>query len=184
MFIVGTLCMPDKPAWYGQLDAAIENLRALPYPWVDRSIVEQLLRVGRRRAQQILAPCVTHTVGSNGLADRERLIAHLEQLARGDAVEYEKRRRQKLASEISRLRLQWMDQPRVLVEAPARIASQTFAGLDGVAVCPGRIVVEFATPQDALERLLALAMAIGNDPDAFDRLASDSAGARVVDPLP
>ncbi len=164
--------MPDKPVWYGQLDTAIQSLRALPYPWIDRSMIEQLLGVGRRRAQQILAPCVTHTVGSNGLADRDRLIAHLEQLARGEAAGYERQRRQKVAGEIARLREAFLHQPRVLVEAPTRIVSQTFAGLQGVTISPGQIIVEFCSPQDALEKLLALAMAIGNDPDAFEHLAS------------
>jgi len=157
--------------WYGRLDAAITSLKALPYPWVDRTIVEQLLGVGRRRAQQILAPCVTHTVGSNGLADRERLIAHLEQLARGDVADYERRRRQKLATELTRLRQAWIDQPRVLVEARSNIVSQTFGGLSGVTVSPGRILVEFVSPEEALEKLLALAMAIGNDSEGFERLA-------------
>jgi hypothetical protein len=164
--------MPDKPMWYGRLDAVISNLKMLPYPWVDRAMLEQLLGVGRRRAQQILAPCVTHTVGANGLADREQLIAHLEHLAAGDAADYERRRRQKLAGEIARLRQAWIDHPRVLVDAPSRIVSQTFAGLLGVTVSPGRIVVDFATPNEALEKLLALAMAIGNDSEAFERLAS------------
>jgi hypothetical protein len=164
--------MPDKPMWYGQLDGVIASLRALPYPWVDRSTVEQLLGVRRRRAQQILAPCVTHTVGANGLADRDRLIAHLEQLARGDAADYERRRRRKVAGEIARLRQACLDQPPVLVEAPTAIVNQTFAGLRGVTISPGQIVVEFDGPQDALEKLLALAMAIGNDSGAFERLAT------------
>src|SRR5687767_8265907 len=99
--------MPDKPMWYGRLTAAIAELKALPYPWVDRATLERLLGVGRRRAQQILAPCVTHSVGANGLADRGLLIAHLEQLASGDAAVYERQRREKLAREIARLRRNW-----------------------------------------------------------------------------
>jgi hypothetical protein len=40
----------------------------------------------------------------------------------------------------------------------------------GIQLSPGRITVEFQRPQEALERLLALAMAIGNDLDQFERL--------------
>lgn len=70
---------------------AVENdLEALPRPFVDRSAVEFLLSVGRRRAQQILAPCITDHVGSNGLASREVVIAHLRRLAGGDAGFYER----------------------------------------------------------------------------------------------
>jgi hypothetical protein len=73
--------MPDKPTWIGRLDEIAEKLRALPDPWIDRACVEDVLGVGRRRAQQLLAPCVSRQVGSNGLADREALIAHLARLA-------------------------------------------------------------------------------------------------------
>jgi hypothetical protein len=163
--------MPDKPMWYGRLTAAIAELKALPYPWVDRATLERLLGVGRRRAQQILAPCVTHSVGANGLADRGLLIAHLEQLASGEAAVYERQRREKLAREIARLRRNWIERPRVMVEAPTRIMNQSFAGLCGITISPGRIVVDFSTPQDALEKLLALAMAIGNESEAFEQLA-------------
>jgi hypothetical protein len=40
-----------------------------------------------------------------------------------------------------------------------------------VAVGPGRITVEFGEPREALEKLLALAMAIGNDFEGFERRA-------------
>ncbi|HTF67385.1 MAG TPA: hypothetical protein VK638_32370, partial [Edaphobacter sp.] len=81
--------MPDKPLWLGHLDQILTELSALPQPWIDRSTVERVLRVGRRRAQQILAPCVSLQIGANGLADRERFIAHLRQLAAGDSAAYE-----------------------------------------------------------------------------------------------
>jgi hypothetical protein len=166
--------MPDKPTWYGRLDAAIAELKGFPHPWVDRATVERLLGVGRRRAQQILQPCITHRIGSNGLANRGHLIARLEQLASGDSAQWEKHRRKRLADEIERLRSEWLNQPKVLIEAPARVTQQRFAGLEGITVMPGIIHVEFDTPQDALEKLLALAMAIGNDFHTFDRLASGS----------
>jgi hypothetical protein len=163
--------LPDKPTWYGRLDAAIAELKALPYPWVDRATLEHLLGVGRRRAQQILQPCVTHTVGANGLADREGVIQRLQELAAGEAATYEQRRRQKVAREIGRLRQAWLDQPRVLVEAPTSVINQSFADLAGVTIAPGRIVVDFDTPHAALEKLLALAMAIGNNFEEFERKA-------------
>jgi hypothetical protein len=166
--------MPDKPMWYGRLGTAIEQLEALPYPWVDRATVEQVLGVGRRRAQQIIAPCVTHTVGANGLADRARLIAHLQCLAASEAAVYEQRRRQKVAREIAHLREAWLQQPRVMVEAPTQVLNQTLGGLVGVTVSPGYIEVKFDTPQAALEKLLALAMAIGNDFAAFERMARNT----------
>jgi hypothetical protein len=63
-----------------------------------------------------------------------------------------------------------LERPQLLVEAPTRIVFQEFDNLPaGIGLEPGRITVTFDRPQEALERLLALAMAIGNDFDRFER---------------
>ena len=163
--------MPDKPTWCGHLEEIVRDLRSLPYPWVDRSTLERVLGVRRRRAQQILQPCVRQQAGSNGVADREELIAHLERLASGESVYYERRRRQQVATVLSKLDRAWREQPRALVEAPVTIVNQEFRDLPaGVSLRPGEITVRFATAVEALEKLLALAMAAGNDLDGFERI--------------
>ena len=166
--------MPDKPMWLGHLEEILNQLAALPHPWVDRATIEHLLGVGRRRAQQILAPCVSFQIGSNGLADRDQLIAHLRQLASGETASYERRRRQRLAQTLDGLRTAW--QNRVPVQAPAVIVNQAFADLPaGIDFAPGCITVKFETTHQALEKLLALAMAIGNDFERFDQAVGESA---------
>lgn len=162
--------MPDKPIWYNHLDEAIQQLSSLPYPWVDRATLESVLKIGRRRAQQILKPLVRQTIGKNGLAPREDVIEHLRRLSSGDAVYFEKRRRERLHSILDRLHREAQEQPRVLVEAPASIVGQRLEALPpGVLLEPGRIVLDgFQTPDEAKQKLLALIMAIGNDPDGFD----------------
>jgi len=165
--------MPDKPTWCGHLEEIVMQLHALPDRWVDRTIVEEVLKVGRRRAQQILAPCVSRQVGVNGMADREAVIAHLQRLAMGEAAHYERRRRQRLGEQLEKLRRARLEQPQVLVEAPVAILNQDWDGLPaGVAVTRGKITVQFESSVEALEKLLALAMAIGNDQDRFERLAT------------
>ena len=160
--------MPDKPLWLGHLDQILAELSSLPQPWIDRATVERLLGVGRRRAQQILAPCVSFQIGANGLADRELFISHLRQLAAGDSAAYERQRRQRLARTLESLHE--AARHRVPVEAPTAIVNQVLADLPaGIALAPGQITVQFATPQEALEKLLALAMAIGNDFATFER---------------
>ena len=163
--------MPAKPAWYRKLSYIIEELRKHPLPYVDRATVEFLLGVSRRRAQQIMAPCVLERrTGVNGLVDRETLIIRLERIAEGDEGAYEIERRRKVANLIENLRQQWMTQPQLLVEAPTAVVNQEFENLPaGVRLEPGRITVEFAEPQQGLEKLLALAMAISNDFDVFER---------------
>lgn len=173
--------MPDKPTWYGRLEEVIAELASLEWPWVDRETLQALLQVGPRRAQQILHPCVTRQVGANGVADRDALIAHLKRLAAGDGAHYERRRRQKLAQVLDQLRQAALAQPKVLVEAPTAVLNQQLANLpDGVTVSPGAISITFSTPNEALQRLLALAMAIGNDFSEFERIAAPEPARAVV----
>jgi hypothetical protein len=163
--------MPDKPTWCGHLEETVSGLRALPHSWVDRATLERLLRIRRRRAQQILQPCVRQQVGSNGVADREELIAHLQRLASGESVYYERRRREQFVASLTTLRQQWTEQIKMPVEAPAAIVNQTLADLPpGVTLAPGQITVQFSTAVEALEKLLAIAMAAGNDLDRFASL--------------
>ena len=164
--------MPDKPIWYGRLDQIISELGKLPWPWVDRETLQTLLRVGPRRAQQILRPFVIRQVGANGVADREELIAHLKRLAAGELAHYEQRRRQRLADILGEMRQAVIAQPKVMVEAPTSMINQEFAHLpEGVLVAPGTISISFSSPREALQRLLALAIAIGNDFNEFERMA-------------
>ena len=162
--------MPAKPIWYSKINDIIRELQALPRPVVDRATVEFLLGVGRRRAQQILAPCVTERIGANGLADRDALIEHLRRLADGDECRYEQQRRRKVAEILSQLQKDRVERPQLLVEAPLQVITQVFDNLPpGVQMEPGRICVTFDQPHEALEKLLALAMAISNDFDRFER---------------
>lgn len=116
-----------------------------------------------------MAPCITEQIGSNCLADRDLLITHLDRMARGEAVHYEVRRRQKVAALIDSLRQDRLRNPQLLVEAPVAIVTKKLAALpDGITIGPGRIMISFEEPQQALEKLLALAMAIGNDFEGFE----------------
>ena len=168
--------MPAKPAWYSHLDVIIGGLLSLPRPFVDRATVEVLLGVGRRRAQQIMAPCITSRIGASGLVDRDTLIDHLRRLARSEDAFYERTRRRKVAEVLDGLRKDRLERPQVLVEAPVRVMNQEMDKLPGgVQVEAGRITIEFEEPQQALQKLLALAMAIGNDYSMFERLAGQVA---------
>ena len=162
--------MPDKPFWYYRLDDIIRQLEQLPHPFIDRATLEFVLGVGRRRAQQILQPLVRQTLGKNGLAAKEDMIAHLRHLAAGDSASFEKRRRERLHSILDELHRRTREQPRVLVEAPTAVVNQELEALpSGVHLSPGRIQIDgFRTSDEAKQKLLALILAIGNDPDGFD----------------
>ena len=162
--------MPAKPSWYNKIDGVIRDLEALPRPFVDRATVEFLLGVGRRRAQQIMASCVTDRLGSNGLADRDVFIAHLRRLAEGDDGHYEHQRRRRFAAALAQWHKERLERPQLLVEAPVQVLTQELGNLpEGVRLEPGCITVTFDHPQQALEKLLALAMAVSNDFEGFER---------------
>ena len=134
--------MPAKPAWIAHLPQILEALRSSPRPFVDRATVEELLGVGRRRAQQILAPCISDRIGGNGLADRDELITRLEQLGRGKDCTYETRRRQKFARCFEQLRQERITQPQLPVEAPLSIVNTEFRDLpEGVHLAPGSLLM-------------------------------------------
>src|SRR5947207_13187694 len=100
---------PAKPAWHGQLDQIVSELEALPPgSSVNRSTVQFLLRVGPRRAQQIMAACVTERVGASSLADRDLLCQSLRQLAAGNSGCYERQRQRRVAAAIEDLRQGWV----------------------------------------------------------------------------
>lgn len=169
--------MPARPRWWSRLDEIVADLEALPSPVVTRRTIEFLLRVGPRRAQQLMAPCVTEQIGTSLTADRELLLAHLRTLAAGENAQYETERRRKLAGALHQLRENWISAPKVLIEAPTSIVNQDFGDLPtGIELGPGRIALNFASPSEALEKLLALAMAIGRDMDRFEKLISTPAG--------
>ncbi len=168
--------MPAQPRWISEINNIVEKLEALPRPFVDRAAVEFLLGIGRRRAQQILAPCITDHVGTNGLADRDGFIAHLRRLAENDDG-FEQRRRRRLAAALAAWRKDRLERPQLLVEAPLQILSQKLENLPkGVRLESGRITVSFDNPQQALEKLLALAMAISNNFELFEKQVRSARG--------
>ena len=165
--------MPDKPCWSGKLQEISERLSSLPEPWIDCGTLEQILGVSRRRAQQILAPCVTRRIGRNGLSSRDSVLERLRSLVDGDTGHFERRRRIRLARMLDELRQERMDRPRLLVEAPASVTTQSLDALPAdISLGRGEICIRFSSSTEALEKLLALAMAIGNDREYFERITS------------
>jgi hypothetical protein len=165
--------VPAKPRWFSQLNQVVAELELSPRTFVDRATVEQLLHVGCRRAQQIIAPCVTDRVGSNGLADKATLVTHLRSLAASEDSTYETRRQRRVANFVQQQRAERLRHPNVLVEAPTEVINQAWINLpSGIELGPGVITTRFSTPQQGLESLLALAMAIGNDFETFKERVS------------
>jgi len=165
--------MPDKPLWFDRIPQAIRELEETPEPWVHRSTLEALLRIGRRRAQQLLSPLAHHRIGTSLAASRTDVIDHLKRVAAGEGAGYEERRRQHLWAHLDDVRREWIRQPPVLVEVSEAQIRQVerldFDGLPaGVELAPGSITLRFREPDEALQKLAALAQAISRNRQAFD----------------
>ena len=90
--------------------------------------------------------------------------------AEGDESYYERQRRRNVAEILAQLQKERLERPQLLVEAPVQVLTQEFVNLPaGVDLEPGRISLTFDQPQQALEKLLALALAISNDFERFER---------------
>jgi hypothetical protein len=167
--------MPDQPTWCPRLEAVIAALEASGEPWVDAATVEHLLGVSRRRAQQIIRPCVTKMIGRTGLAGKADFILRLREVASGMEAAQETDRKRKVASLIGELRRDRMEGRSLMVESRPDVVNRELANLPaGVSVEPGRITVEFNEPSEALEKLLALAMAIGNNIEQFHEMGKST----------
>ena len=165
--------MPDKPLWLDRLPEALRQLEHSTEPWIDRPALESLLGVGRRRAQQLLAPIAIRRVGTSVVASRADLMGHLKRIAAGEEAYYQERRRKQLSAHLAQAREEWVRQPPVWVDVSEaqrrRVEAHDFDGLpEGVELGPGTITVRFGQPDEALQKLTALAMAIGQNRQAFD----------------
>lgn len=151
--------MPETPSWAARLPEIENHLLALPFVIVPD--LENLLQVSARRAQQILMPCRD----VRGYCDPRAVIERLRSLVSKSDPSQEIARRRKLADT-----LKPKEKP-LFVAAPIKVMEQRFE-VPGVAVEAGEIRVSFENPTQALERLLGLAIAIRNQPEEFEYLAT------------
>ncbi len=123
----------------------------------------------RRRAQIILEPVTDkRTVGASVLVPKEAVIVRLREMVAGEGAKAEQERRARLVAILEKV-TDGSARAAVLVEAPVAIMRQELENLPpGVSLSPGRIVLEgFQTVEEAQQKILALIMALGNDPDGF-----------------
>jgi hypothetical protein len=158
------------PSWLPLLPGAIEQLEKERAPFVTRGGVERLLRVHRRQAIDLLHRWGAARIGRDLVIRRETLAAIFRSLLKGRPYQEEMERRARLTAELQRARA-----ARLRFAAGERRLAVT--GLpDGVTLLPGRIEVVFESPRQGVERLYALAKALLNDFEAFERASSPIRG--------
>jgi hypothetical protein len=159
--------MPRKSDWLLRLPTIQRELQQLSVPVVDRSMIESVFQVGRRRAIQLLHCFGGYQSGRTFLLDRNSLLRALASLESGDEFSMEFRRKERLSSELDRLR-EFTRAARVSVPVAPGVYDTRLNSLPpGVHLESGRLTVEYGSPEQLLERLFALSQALLNDLEQF-----------------
>jgi hypothetical protein len=161
--------MPAKPRWWSQIPRILESLDALESSWLDRSSLEQLFGVRRRRAIELLNAFGGFQAGRTFLIEREALTRHLRAVLEDRDFDWERRRRFRLSEALSDARQ--IAQARQ-VSIPTLPPSPTLP--DGVRLAPGRLIIEFQGVQDLLAKFYAISQAAASDFEAFQKAVEPS----------
>ncbi len=159
--------MSRKSDWLLRLPFILGELQQLSVPVVDRSLIESLFHVERRRAIQLLHRFGGYQSGRTFLIERNSLLRSLALLESGDEFSTEVCRKERLSTELHRLR-EFTRASRVPVPAVPGVYQTRLSSLPlGVYLEPGKLTVEYGSPEQLLERLFALSQALVNDLDAL-----------------
>ena len=160
------LQVPAKPRWLLSIPDAISQLEQLDRTLLTRRDVERLFGVSKARAATLMQTFGAELVGNQRTLPRTKLLQQLKKHRGRAAFRGEEERRARLVAELQQARLTG-----VRFKVPAETLSAKLANLpEGVSVARGRIEVRFDGAENALERLFALAQALGNDYVRFEEL--------------
>jgi len=170
--------MPAKAQWLLRVPEILQELSALDVPIVDRAVCERLFRLRRRRAIDLMRWFGGYQAGKTFLIDRPQLIAQLEMVRGSPDYKMELRRKERLAERLDALR-RLQTGARVAIPVEPEVMSQRLPDLpDGVGLSPGALHIQFSSSEELLGKLFALAQAIANDYEAFEKRTSLPAGDR------
>ena len=166
--------MPAKALWLLHIPEIVAMLEAFDVPVVDRSMIESLFGLRRRRAIELLHRFGGYQAGRTFLIERRVLIDHLRRLAEGEEFQMEHRRKERLNHAVDQLR-RHQTAARVKIPAPPNGFSRKMAELSaGVSLEPGHLHIAFAGTEDLLGKLYELSQAASHDFEKF-RTAAESA---------
>lgn len=166
--------MPARPKWLMRIPDAVRQLEQLERDIITRRDVQKLFGVSKSMANTLMlrdfgAERTSHLL----TVPRTRLLSALKRRTRGREFQREETRQEKLYTELHNARI-----ASVRVRLPATSLSRKLRNLpDGVTVGATRITVDYTAPRQAIERLIGLAHALGNDYDEFEKLVKDAGDA-------
>jgi hypothetical protein len=171
--------MPAKPSWLLQIPEIVSQLETFDVPVVDRSVVEHLFSLHRRRAIELLHRFGGYQAGRTFLIDRRLLIEQLKRVAEGEEFQSESRRRERLVDSVGQFR---RDLSAARVKIPVQPEARPSEGAvlsEGVALEPGHLHISFHGTEDLLAKLYQLSQAAAKDFDRF-RASAEPAVHRIA----
>ena len=167
--------MPAKAQWLLRVPEILAELSALDVPVVDRAVCERLFRLRRRRAIDLMRFFGGYQSGRTFLIDRPKLLVQLEQIRDSADFKMEWRRKERLSERLEAIR-RLQTGARVAISVAPEVLSQRLPDLPaGVGLTPGALHIQFQSPEELLSKLFALAQAIANDYEAFEKRTSAEA---------
>jgi hypothetical protein len=158
--------MPAKAQWLLRVPEILEELAALDVPVLDRAACERLFRLRRRRAIDLIRGFGGYQAGRTFLVDRPKLVAQLERIRDSPDFKMEWRRKERLADRLDAIR-RLQAGARVAIPLEPETLRQRLPDLPpGVGLSPGE------SSEELLRKLFALAQAIANDYEAFEKRTS------------
>ncbi len=168
--------MPAKPEWLLRLPEIREELEHLAVPVVDRSGIERIFGVKRRRAIELMHQFGGYQTGRTFLLDRAQFLEALQSLESKEDYSAEKRRRERLLDVVEASR-EHLISTRVRIPVRAAVARASLDRLTpGILLSPGVLTIEFQCPTELLERLYWLAQAISHDFEKLEGLLPGDGG--------
>lgn len=163
--------MPPQLTWLHRLPDIIAQIKGLPSPVIDRSVIEQIFQVQRRQAHKLMGEFGAHQLGSGRgrtfVLTRDELGAQLEALVHTEEFERTRLRKQKVATVLveSRERLKHR---RVEIRVDPR---QRSLGREAwpvtLQLSPGRLEIDFTSPNHLAEQLALVALALEDEWETF-----------------
>jgi hypothetical protein len=166
--------MPAKAQWLLRIPEILAELAALDVPVVDRAVCERLFRLRRRRAIDLIRFFGGYQAGRTYLVDRPKLAAQLELIRDSPDFKMEWQRKERLAERLDGIRRLKPGALVAIATDPEGISQRLPDLPAGVGLSPGALHIQFQSPEELLSKLFALAQAIANDYEAFEKRASRS----------
>ena len=168
--------MPAKPRWLLSIPDAISQLEQLDRQLLTRRDVERLFGVSKARAATLMQTFGAELVGNQRTLPRTKLLQQLKKHRGRAAFRVEEERRARLVAELRKARITGIRVPLSVETLNSKLASLP----EGVSVERDRIEVRFSGAKAAVEQLYALAYALVNDYERFERLVDGGIGGGEV----